>query len=171
MEWKQIHGINYEISNGGLVRHLKTKKTVKVSSYGTTVYLMFTRKVNGRSKSFSVHREVAKAFLVNHENKAEVNHINGNKLDNRAVNLEWVTRSENIQHCYDSGLKTYKPLHYKGKFGSEHNRSKRVVCLETGDEYGSMSEASRKLKISISSVHWSVKNCKPIFGMHFEVAK
>lgn len=59
---------------------------------------------------------------------------------------------------------------YKGKFGSEHNRSKKVICLETGAEYGSMSEASRLLNIAISSVHWSVNNLKPIFGMHFQIA-
>jgi hypothetical protein len=58
---------------------------------------------------------------------------------------------------------------YKGKFGSEHNRSKKVICIETGDVFGSMSEASRKLNISISSVSWSIKYKKPIFLMHFEI--
>jgi hypothetical protein len=58
---------------------------------------------------------------------------------------------------------------YKGKFGSDHNRSKKVICLETGLEYGSMSEASRKLNIAISSVSWSIKNKKPIYNMHFQI--
>ena len=58
---------------------------------------------------------------------------------------------------------------YKGKFGKNHNRSKAVICIETGVEYGSMSEASRMLKIAISSVSWAIKNNKPIFGMHFQI--
>lgn len=58
---------------------------------------------------------------------------------------------------------------YKGKFGKDHNRSKAVICIETGVEYGSMSEASRMLKIATSSVSWSIRNNKPIFGMHFQI--
>ena len=70
---------------------------------------------------------------------------------------------------YETGLKTYKPLHYKGKTGLLHNRSKPVICIETGIKYGSMSEAARELKIDHTSVSWSIKNKKPIFGMHFEI--
>ena len=72
---------------------------------------------------------------------------------------------------YDNGLKTYKPLHYKGKFGSEHNRSKAVKCIETGVIYGSQMEAQRQLNLGSGSVSWSIKHKKPIFGMHFEIKK
>jgi hypothetical protein len=58
---------------------------------------------------------------------------------------------------------------FKGKFGVDHNRSKAVTCVETGEIYGSMSEASRELKITVSSVSWSVKHKKPIFGLHFQI--
>ncbi len=59
---------------------------------------------------------------------------------------------------------------FKGKTGSQHNRSKSVRCIETGIIYGSMSEAARVLKIDHTSVSWSVKHKKHIFGMHFEIA-
>jgi len=58
---------------------------------------------------------------------------------------------------------------YKNKFGAEHNRSKKVLCIQNNTEYGSMSEAGRELNISTSSVSWSIKHKRPIFGMHFEI--
>lgn len=58
---------------------------------------------------------------------------------------------------------------YKDKFGALHNRSKAVEC-SNGNIYGSMSEASRKLSMSVSSVSWSIKNNKPIYGYNFQIA-
>lgn len=104
-EWKDIEGFEgrYMISRNGEVhsllrgRRLKTNKDGRYERVGL-------RDKDGNKSTASVHRLVAKAFIPNPLNKAEVNHINGIKQDNRVENLEWATRSENAQHAVDTGL-------------------------------------------------------------------
>lgn len=59
---------------------------------------------NNKGSSKTIHRLVALAYLPNPNNLPEVNHIDGNKLNNQVSNLEWVTSSGNTQHAYDTGL-------------------------------------------------------------------
>lgn len=61
---------------------------------------------DGTVKKFLVHRLVAITHLPNPNNLPEVNHKDGNKLNNKVSNLEWVTRNQNIQHSFDTGLNT-----------------------------------------------------------------
>lgn len=78
---------------------------------------------NGKRHYFSVHRLVALTFIPNSENKPQVNHIDGNKLNNTVSNLEWVTNAENMQHAERNNL---IPKH-----GREY--SINIDNLETGD--------------------------------------
>lgn len=61
---------------------------------------------NGVGKHESVHRLVAITYLPNPEGKPEINHKDANRGNNNVDNLEWVTTSENIQHCYSYGRRT-----------------------------------------------------------------
>ncbi len=67
-------------------------------------YLRVTLYKDGSRKNFLIHRLIATHFIPNPENKPQVNHIDGNKINNNIDNLEWVTPSENTQHAYDTGL-------------------------------------------------------------------
>ena len=54
----------------------------------------------------SAHRLVAKAFIPNPQDKPEVNHVNGDQKQNNCVlNLEWMTRAENLEHAKKHGLR------------------------------------------------------------------
>lgn len=72
--------------------------------YNGRGYANITLIKNGNKFKTVIHRLVAKAFIPNPENKPEVNHINGNKANNNVDNLEWCTRTYNIQHAFKNGL-------------------------------------------------------------------
>lgn len=63
------------------------------------------QKLDGTWTSQPVHRLVAKAFIPNVENKQAVNHIDGNRQNNKVENLEWVTPKENVIHSFRFGIR------------------------------------------------------------------
>jgi hypothetical protein len=85
----------YYISNHG---RLKTS-TGRISDGFLTIYGYISIHID--NKAFLMHRIVASAFIENPQNKSQVNHINGKKIDNRVENLEWCTSSENLKHLYN----------------------------------------------------------------------
>jgi hypothetical protein len=156
--------IGYLIGNLGNVKSPKDKILKKAKS--NSGYEC----INIKNKGYFIHRAICFAFKQTLEGKCFVNHIDGNKLNNNIENLEWCTKSENTKHAYTKGLKQKSISNlYKGKFGLEHNRSKKVICIEDGNTFGSMSEAERFYKLGAGSVSWSVKNKKSIYKMHFEI--
>lgn len=109
--WRGITGWeNYYISNLGRIKSLKWDKKgrIRKSSISNCGYLMIILRDKPRFKNVLIHRIVAQEFTPNPENKRCVNHINGDKNDNRASNLEWVTHKENVKHAVDNGLNIFK---------------------------------------------------------------
>ena len=143
--WKQIDGFqNYEISDKGEVRNAQSGKILKpwigVGGYA------YIRPTDGHGKPISkrLHRLVAKAFVPNPYNNPQVNHKDGDKTNTGADNLEWVTKSENMNHAYRTGLQRTT---HKGEVRS-------VVCLNDGKFFGTISEASEYYGVSKSQIYW-----------------
>lgn len=101
MRVKKIPGFDkYEITDSGKVfsYHSGSRKEVAVTVNRHRGYAYVMLHSKGRRRNVQVHRLVAGAFVANPNFKPEVNHINGVKVDNRAENLEWVSKSENVLH-------------------------------------------------------------------------
>lgn len=88
------HGLVYSQRSG---RHL----TGKIDRYG---YRVLCLSLDCGVKHIPLHRIVALCYIPNPDNKPQINHIDGNKLNNRVNNLEWCDAQYNTQHAYDNGL-------------------------------------------------------------------
>ena len=130
--WKPVKDYEelYQISNLGRIKSLPkfhrtsknyssigywTKEKILKTRINTHGYEMATLCKNYKIFNASVHRLIAIAFIPNPENKPIINHKNGNKIDNRVENLEWVTYSENNNHAYETGLHDSKKNGRTGK--------------------------------------------------------
>ena len=171
-KYKQIFNTRYEISNKGNVRSKITNTILTLRPGKTSPYLMARLHLGkGEIKNYMVHRLVAMHFIENNlpEIRTQVNHKDGNKLNNCSENLEWVSPKENMKHAIEHGLyKKYNNQIFKGRLGKDHNRSIKIEC--DGVVYNGLSEASRMCKVPISTVHYSLRKNKPLKnGMHFQL--
>lgn len=132
---KDIEGFEglYQISSNGKVISANGIRETEISKNG---YERITLWKKGKGKHYSIHRLVAMAFIPNPNNYEFVNHIDGNKLNNRAENLEWCNLSQNVQHAYRTGLihpATTKVIQYTMDFKKVKEwNSIREVCESLG---------------------------------------
>ena len=126
-DWKAVTGYEerYEVSSFGRVRamerlvvrpgptgNMKRKEKMLRLQKTPKGYFRVSLSKGGKSKNFMVHRLVADAFLTNPNSLPEVNHLDGDKKNNRVGNLEWVTTSQNQLHAYKTELKHAKVKYF-----------------------------------------------------------
>jgi len=90
-------------------------------SKGGYLYIRLWGK-NGCSKNLSIHSLVAKTFIPNPGNKPQINHKDGNKMNNNVSNLEWCTEAENAQHSFNMGLNRNPVLYGESNGNSKLNK-------------------------------------------------
>ena len=138
--WKEIGINNYFVSNYGRIKKKEEIRKLKPNANG---YI----KITINSKSYSVHRLVALAFIPNIENKEFVNHIDGNKTNNKLTNLEWATCLENNIHKINNNLS---------------NTTKKVIQYDINlnklNEFISITDASKNLNLSTTTITNSCNN-------------
>lgn len=146
--WKDtfVHPNSYEVSNMGRVR---SKERLVLGKWGNkahrssvllrpgiskTGYSRVSLVEDNVRKNVSVHRLVAKAFLpIVEKFKDQVNHKDGNKLNNTVDNLEWCTISENNVHARITGLNIAKTGRNNHSYGFNNKQSLIVKNIDTGE--------------------------------------
>ena len=136
---KPIPGFeNYTVDEMGTVRNGNYTKIPQKHRQG---YLFVALWKDNQFQQFLVHRLVAQAFIPNPDQLPTVNHLNGDKADNRLENLEWASWSRQWHHGVEIGQRSVAP----------HVR--RVVNAETGEEYESVTWAAKQLGVGRTALN------------------
>lgn len=167
-EWRYIKGSNkqYSVSNLGRVKkhYIIIKNQHMNNAIKTTCDLLIkfakTKKGYMENRLGKLHRLVAKAFIPNPENKPQVNHIDGNKLNNNVDNLEWCTNAENCKHAKEHGLT---------KRGIRRGRKRKVDQYSLEGEYiktfDCITDAINEIGLKdVSSVNNAISGYRPTAG-------
>ena len=151
MEIKQMKDYPYSITEDGVVLNKNGKPMCQWVD--NVWYKQCNLYKDGKKKYVRVHRLVAELFVTNPNNFSQVNHKDGNKLNNHYTNLEWVSNSQNTKHAFDNNL-----------------TSKVKLKCKIGDNiYSSIREASEKEKINRKTLTEILyKRKKNNYGMEIE---
>lgn len=157
-EWRMSLSKRHMVSSYGRIYSIPRKvkcahggtRLVKgrfcVGGINNTGYLIFSI---AKRKHVLVHRLVAEAFIPNPYGKETVNHIDGNKLNNRLENLEWATNKENLKHAHETGLA---------------NPKKTILCVTTGKLYQSLQDACLEYGLSKGNLSSHLKGKQRTWG-------
>lgn len=166
-EWKDIVGYEekYQISNKGRVRSIHYHRSSSVCDKclkprkpaGRYPYVALSK--DGKVHRVHVHRLVALYFVPNPDNKPQVNHKNGDKADNRAENLEWVTARENTLHARNV-LKKKLGGRYKFNLNKSSKKVAQFYVDEKGREYKIAVYTNAQAAALVNKLHASaIREC------------
>lgn len=143
-EWADIPGYpNYMVSTFGRIYNAKHERFIQPFEKFGYDHVMLYR--NGRRVNKKIHRLVADAFIPKRFGANEVNHDDGDKHYNDVANLEWSTRSENMKHAFETGLKSATNKH-------------KIMIVETGERFDSITECADAIGGYISAISRCLSN-------------
>ena len=157
-KWAKIEETSnfYMVSNYGNIINKNGNIKPRKTNYG---YHDVRLTHNGRRKRYFIHRLVGKYFIPNPDNKPQINHKDGNKLNNHFENLEWCTQSENNNHALLTGLRKYHIFEPNYKSCIQLDKDDNIIAI-----WRSLSDAGRILKIDPSGISASCKNKRKTLG-------
>lgn len=177
--WRDILGFEsiYQVSNLGRVKRLYREDRYIRKDTGKACIRRVGEKIlkpihskeydevdlyhNNVSSYRRIHRLVAEMFVPNPDHLSEVNHIDGDKRNNCAENLEWCTAKENIAHARRIGLR-------KDPAKGIYRKPVKLRCIQTGTTYNNIKQAAECLGLSYSYLSDCINRNKPCHGYTFE---
>lgn len=161
--WKDVVGYEglYQVSNIGNVISLRRNYKCGpkyLTPFENDGYHRVTLVVGKSHKNLLVHRLVAEAFIPNTEGKEVVNHIDGNKLNNKANNLEWVTKKENTAHAIRTGLRRPDVPHRSFR-GANSPRAKKVYQFDLSGNFIKAFDCAEYAAIEVGASKSCISKC------------
>lgn len=165
-EWREIKGFpNYYVSNKGRTKSIdhntidkngiiayRKGKILKQQHRGSQYRFVMIKNTQGHFVCQDVHRLVAQAFVPNPENKPQVNHKDGNRINNNVSNLEWVTAKENMRHAFDTGL-----INKETQIAAHLYNARPVIMKKNGKvikQFRSLKETGRYFNVSPTTIKY-----------------
>jgi len=165
--WKDVQDYEgfYQVSNKSEIRSVDRyiyctrnksyslmKGRILKQTFGGNYYGVTLTKDNNKKYKL-VHRLVAELFIANSENKSEVNHIDGNKKNNKLNNLEWVTHKENESHASRLNLKANGENHHNSKF---KNNDIINIYKTYHNKLKTLSQLAKKYNVAYTTIDYIV---------------